>query len=304
MERITQGFTGSYWEFYPSIFTGKPYPEGNTSWHHLWFIAYLFVYDLVAAPLFAWLVSAKGKTFTQKLDWLAKGKRVYLLIIPAIAVYAGMILKFPQTNDLVHDRMYLIYWFIFLLVGFICMANSALMNSLESNRRTSIVTGLVLFCAMNYMRWNSAEPWDVNPDTWRSSGWTTVYLAMYPAIAWCWVLGLTGYGKKYLNRSNAISKYATGMIYPFYIVHQTVIVIFAYYVVQAADTVLMKYLFLSFVSLFMSVAICHFFIQPLRVTRFLFGLKPSEKSVQKISSETLVKPRTVKAVTSTSESIF
>lgn len=275
MERLTQGFTGSYLDFYPSIFQGKPYPEGNTSWHHLWFIAYLFVYDLVAAPLFAWM--AGSKSFAKRLGWLAEGKRIYLLMIPSIIIYASLVLKFPRTDDLIHDYTYLPYWFLFLLMGFVCITNSRLMDSLEKNRRTSLLLGLLLFGAMNYMRWNSAEPWDINPDTWKDSLWTTGYLALIPAIAWFWIFALTGYGKKYLNKKTSFSSYASQIVYPFYIVHQTVIVILAYYVVQANDSVMSKYMFLAFVSLFASVAICHLLITPYKITRFLFGMKPESR---------------------------
>lgn len=98
MERLTQGFQGSYWNFYPSIFKGVPYPTGNTSWHHLWFILYLFLYDIICAPLFVWLISGKGQQFLQKLNWMAAGKRIYLLIIPGIIVFTSLTLKFPETN--------------------------------------------------------------------------------------------------------------------------------------------------------------------------------------------------------------
>ncbi len=289
MERLTQGFKGSFWDFYPSIFKGESYPKGNTSWHHLWFIAYLFVYDLVAAPLFAWMMSGKSKVIMQKLNWLSRGMRIYILVIPSIIVYASLVLKFPQTNDLIHDYAWLPYWFLFLFIGFICIATPSLMESLERNRRTSLLIGLILLIGMNYMRWNSAEPWDINPNTWRTNMWTYGYLAMYPAIAWSWVFALTGYGKKYLNRKTAFSDYATQAVYPFYIVHQTVIVILAFYVVQANDGVMAKYFFLAFVSLFISVAIVHLLIQPYKLTRFLFGMKPVQKQDIKKSTQ----PRSV-----------
>ena len=265
MERVSQGFSGSFIDFYPSIFNFEPYPKGNTSWHHLWFIAYLFVYDLVAAPLFVWMMSARS--FVQKLGWLAKGKRIYLLIIPSIIVYAWLVPQFPQTNDLIHDYAYLPYWFLFLLMGFVCISNTSLMDSLERNRRTSLLIALVLLVTMNYLRWNDAEPQELN----------YLYLSMYPALAWFWVMAITGYGKKYLNRKTSFSEYATQAVYPFYIVHQTVIVILAFYVVQANDDVLAKYLFLAFTSLFLTVAICHLLIQPYNVTRFIFGMKPRKK---------------------------
>ena len=100
-------------------------------------------------------------------------------------------------------------------------------------------------------------------------------------IAWFWVMALTGYGKKYLNRKNAISDYATQAVYPFYILHQTVIVIVAFYVVQANDDVLAKYLFLAFTSLFLTVAIYHLLIRPYPVPRFIFGMKPVKSKPQR-----------------------
>ena len=98
LERVNQGFTGSYWQFYTTIFEGIPYPEGNTSWHHLWFILYLFVYDLISVPLFKWLLFGKGKKFTEeKLGWVAKGKNIYLLMIPSISVLSSKIFAYLLT---------------------------------------------------------------------------------------------------------------------------------------------------------------------------------------------------------------
>lgn len=271
MERLTQGYKGSFIDFYPSIFRGEAYPKGNTSWHHLWFIAYLFVYDLVAAPLFAWMISAKK--FTQKLGWFARGLRVYLFIIPSVVLFAWLAPKFSRSNDLIHDYAYLPYWFLFLLVGFLCISNAALMDSLERNRRTSLLLGVLSFIAIDYFRWNDLhEP-----------------IFLFPMIAWFWVLALTGYGKKYLNKKNPISAYATQAVYPFYILHQTVIVILAFYVVQANDDVLPKYLFLSFTSLFLTIAIYHLLIRPYGVMRFIFGMKTAQKQQHEIHLSTGVR---------------
>src|SRR5260221_8557082 len=143
MERLTQGFTGSFWNFYPSIFKTGPYPKGNFSWHHLWFIMYLFLFDIICAPLFVWFISGKGKFFLQKLNWFSKGKRIYWIILPSVIVYATLTLKFPETNDLIHDWGYLPYWFLFLLAGFICIANPQLMESLETNRRNSLAVAFI-----------------------------------------------------------------------------------------------------------------------------------------------------------------
>ena len=45
----------SYLDFYPTIFEMVPSPEGNTSWHHLWFILYLFLFSVVLLPAFLYV---------------------------------------------------------------------------------------------------------------------------------------------------------------------------------------------------------------------------------------------------------
>ena len=83
MERLMQGIQGNFWQFYPSIFTTGPYPHGNLSWHHLWFVAYLFLYDVLFAPVFAWFISPRSRAVRTRLG-RASGYRVYWLALPSV----------------------------------------------------------------------------------------------------------------------------------------------------------------------------------------------------------------------------
>jgi glucans biosynthesis protein C len=283
MERLTQGFKGNFWDFYPSVFKFVPYPKGSFSWHHLWFIAYLFIYDLVFAPIFAWLVGPKSERFRESLAVLAKSKWVYLLAVPGILWYALLAWKLPETNDLAHDGCYFVYWLLFVLVGFVCILQPKLMDSLQRNRRFALTIGFASLMLMNYMRWNQVEPGHA---TWHFQGefFYAAFRGMRALIGWSWVLALIGYGKHYLNYKHRSLNYLNQAVYPFYILHQTVIVILSYYVVQAQETILMKYIFTVAATFFISVLIYHLFIQPFGVMRFLFGMKPKSK-VKKIAVE-------------------
>jgi len=280
MERLTQGFQGNFPEFYPSIFKGVPYPKGNTSWHHLWFIFYLFLFDIVCAPLFVWLMGENGKKLLHRLNWFAKGRRIYWFILPSIIVFATLSLKFPETNDFIHDWGYLPYWLLFLLIGFICIANPLFIESLEKNRRTSVGLAFISLLFINCLRWNNAEPWKIISD-WQHDWRTYAYLACQAICAWAWVLASVGYGKKYLNRKHRILDYLNQAVYPFYILHQTVIVVIAYYVVKAPDGIGMKYIFTVFTTFALSLGIYHLFIRPFAITRLLFGMKPVPKHSKK-----------------------
>ncbi|HMH23496.1 MAG TPA: acyltransferase family protein [Puia sp.] len=276
LERVNQGFSGNFWDFYPSIFHTGAYPKGNLSWHHLWFILYLLVYDIICAPLFVWLISPKGKTFLRKMNGLAKGKRIYLLILPSILVYTFMSLKYPETNDLIHDPAYLVYWLLFLLAGFICIVNPIFMDSLEKNRRFSLAVAFIAILAINYFRWNNKEPWDSLPD-WKHDWRTYLYEALGAMNSWAWVLAAIGYGKKYLNKRHRALDYLNQAVYPFYILHQTVILVLVFYVVKVKESIGMKYAFTVVLTFLLSMGIFHLFVKPFPLMRFLFGMKPLQK---------------------------
>ena len=273
MERLTQGYTGNYWAFWPTIFRTGAYPKGNLSWHHLWFILYLLIYDIVCAPLFVWLMSARGQRWLTRLNGLAAGKRIYLLMLPGVLVYTALSQRWPESNDLIHDPAYLLYWLLFLLAGFLCIANPVLMDSLERNRRSSLMLAFLALLTINYLRWNNKEPWDVLVN-WRQDPRNYLYLALQALNAWAWVMTAIGYGKKYLNRRHRVLDYMNQAVYPFYILHQTVIVVLVYYVVQTSDGIGMKYVFVVGVTFAITVAIYHLLIRPFRLMRLLFGMKP------------------------------
>lgn len=276
MERLTQGFHGNFFDFYPSIFQTGAYPKGNLSWHHLWFIFYLFVYDIIFAPLFKYTISTKGLLMLQRLNFLAKGKMIYLLTLPGVIIYTGLCLRFPTTNDFIHDWCAIFYWLQFLLVGFICIANPEFMNSLERNRRTSFALAFTTFLFINYIRWNSMEPWNVISN-YRSDWRTYGFLSLYAFTAWFWVMTAIGYGKKYLDRKIKALNYINQAVYPFYILHQTVIVVLTYYVVQVNESIFSKYIFTVVLTFIISMSLYHLFIRPFAITRLLFGVKPEKK---------------------------
>jgi glucans biosynthesis protein C len=277
MERLAHGYKGSFWEWYPSVFNFVPYPKGSFSWHHLWFIAYLFIYDLILAPVFAWLISSKSDAFKERLASLAKRKWVYLLMLPGIVWFTLMSDKLPETNDLVHDGCYFVYWLFFLLAGFIFILQPKLMDSLERNRRFALTIGFLSLMLLDCMRWNKVEPGYVN---WpfHTRVFEYLFTAFSPTIAWGWVLALVGYGKYYLNRTHKVLNYLNQAVYPFYILHQTVIVMVAYYIVQRQnESILSKYIYTVGITFFVSVLVYHLFIRPYALTRFLFGMKPKDK---------------------------
>jgi len=285
MERLNNGYQGNYWEFYKTVFNFVPYPKGSFSWHHLWFIAYLFLYDIIFAPAFAWMASPPSAAFKNKLAALAAGKWVYLLMLPGVLWYALIVNNGPENNNLVQDLPYFVYWLFFVLGGFICITQPKLMDSLERNRRFALTIGFLTFILLDILRWNKIEP---AHERWPFHGilMFEAFYSLKAIVGWAWVLAFVGYGKHYLNRKFKILNYLNQAVYPFYILHQTVIVILVYYITPLHEDVLIKYVYTIGMTLFVTVGIYHLLVQPFDVIRFLFGMKPASQVKPIVIAET------------------
>ena len=116
---------------------------------------------------------------------------------------------------------------------------------------------------------------------WIEKPQTYFYIAFLNINSWMWVLTCLGYGKKYLNIKSKLLAYCNQAVYPFYILHQTVIVIIGYYVVQTPDNTAFKYFFLLLVCFVICWMFYHLFIQHSNVLRFMFGMKTRTSKTKK-----------------------
>ena len=91
--------------------------------------------------------------------------------------------------------------------------------------------------------------------------------------SWFWLVAILGFGRKYLNFNNGLLKYTNEAVLPFYILHQTIIVIVGFYIASWDIGVISKYLILSTVSFALIIALYDFVVKRVSILRFLFGMK-------------------------------
>ena len=86
LERVSHGqFSGSFWSFYPHYFDGWYGFGGNFAWMglHLWYLEVLFVFSVIALPLFLALRSHTGGRLIGALSATMKVPgTIFLLAIP------------------------------------------------------------------------------------------------------------------------------------------------------------------------------------------------------------------------------
>jgi hypothetical protein len=176
-------------------------------------------------------------------------------------------MRFPGPQDLIHDWAWFLVYFTYFIFGFLFTLEERFTTLIVTHRQTSLRLACLCYVAIAYLRWNDKEP------AWSYSAANLIFLGVIALNSWFWVLTILGYGRHFLNRNSRVLEYCNEGIYPFYILHQTVIIILAYYVVKTADTILVKFLFLSVASFLVTMALYHFVVRPFTVTRFLFGMK-------------------------------
>jgi peptidoglycan/LPS O-acetylase OafA/YrhL len=90
---------------------------------------------------------------------------------------------------------------------------------------------------------------------------------------WGWIVGLLWLGGRLLSFSNRFLAHVNEMVLPFYILHQTVIVIVAYFVVQTGLAIPFKYGITAVISFAVIVALYELLVSRIAVLRFLFGMR-------------------------------
>ncbi|MEP1032433.1 acyltransferase family protein [Ekhidna sp.] len=272
-ERVFNGATFSYAEFWPTIFQMIPYPEGSLSWHHMWFVLYLFIYSAVLLPIFLVLKRSKVRDYINELINKHSSITYLILIVPSVIVYTCFTVYTNRTNALIGDWGWMSYWASFFLAGYFAGIAPSMWQRIEKDTRTLIGLALLSTIILNYFRWNRLD----------IEGFTEIaYLALLPISGWLWLLSMLSFGKKYLNKNHPILAYANQAIYPFYILHQTIIIIIGYYIVTLVDEgILAKYIFVSTASFILSVAGYEYLIRPFRIMRFLFGVKELQAKSKK-----------------------
>lgn len=272
IEKVFLGeFAGSILDFYPLVFTTGVYPVGNLSWHHFWFIAYLYLFCLLAIAPFRWLAK-QGETKRDRLLSRFQGPGLYWLI--PILFVPEVLLRwlFPGFRDLIHDWASFILWFIVFLAGY-CMANRvSLIDDAVHFRKLSLLltvgSTLTLYALFG-------EPGSSSHSILEDPVVSYVlWCGLRMTMVWCAILACLGYAGRYLQFSNNLLSYLNEAVYPLFILHLTTLVAFGYFIVGFDWSVWTKYLVLTTSTIVFILCVYQVAIKPFNSMRLLFGVKP------------------------------
>ncbi|HEX8215829.1 MAG TPA: acyltransferase family protein [Allosphingosinicella sp.] len=189
------------------------------TWNHLWFVAYLLVYTLVLAALLA--------LFREPLlrlgAWLSGLPGWLVLVGPILWLAAARSLLLPSfevTHALVDDWYNHAVSFPAFLLGFLAFRDPRPAQAFIRLRWLALALFLGSYALYATYAWTYRADDAVPPEALRMA-----MRVVYAADQWSAVAAAIGFGALHLTRDSAILRTLTVAVFPFYIAHQTLIVV-------------------------------------------------------------------------------
>jgi glucans biosynthesis protein C len=261
--RFNSGYVASFWHYLASgdFLRWDIQPSGDYyggfGTGQLWFIMFLFIISLIALPLVWWGVRGRGagrmQSFCRRLSHPA-----WWLLPIAVLFLANAAPKIAGKN--------LIFYLAIFVLGYVSVCHGSFMESALRYRVPALAAGLglSLVTVLTYgVRDSLPDP------SWGLEG----LVIMGIAAMWLTVVGLLGFGKRYLNHTSPARRYLGEASYPVYIIHQTVIVVVAFYLVGTAVPAALQWLLLLAATVCSTFALYEV-VRRVDPLRFLFGLRP------------------------------
>ena len=269
LERRLEGeFSGPFLAFYPHFFEGL-YPRGNLSWHHLWFLAHLFVYSLVALPLFLHWRTANGHRQLQRIArWCAGPFGLLWLAVP-------LVLERHLLWWLLSDRMVLTSdWanhailFVAYVYGYMLVAEPELTSAVDRQWKSALMLAGVVSAGLWALAWRGLLPNGL------PKPYAPGYLAFWSAYglgAWAWMVAALGFVRGHPHGETAVLRYARGRSYAWYLLHQPMVIAVAVVVIPTHWSLGAKLAVIAIGTAAGTLASAEL-LQQFRATRSLFGL--------------------------------
>lgn len=217
----------------------RPWPAGafagaehGLTWNHLWYLPYLWVYTmlvLAALPLLRRLGGARLR------DWLtARGRWLLWLLPPAWYLLALVVLdpRFPSTHALFDDWFNHARYLAAFVFGVLVAGSAPVWEALRARRRTLLA--IALAAGGLYLGLRALGRWTPDADALAlmpAEGWRALVRVVQTVYWWTALLSLLAWGFHALNRPWPGLAYASEAVYPWYILHQSLIVLAAYWLI-------------------------------------------------------------------------
>ncbi|HEX8485246.1 acyltransferase [Sphingomonas sp.] len=204
-----------YWRF--GLIDGVPLP----TWNHLWFVVYLWIYTLVLSVGVALVRIPRAQTAFDKFfgSW-------GLLILPLAwfgCVHAWWFTMVGETHALVGDGIAHASYLPAFLFGFGLAGSPAALAAAVRLWKPAALLALLGYAGV------LAFELSYNAKAWAWSWGFRPYGIAHAVQQWATIVALIGIAERHWNRDAHFRPMLTEAVFPFYIIHQTIIVVAMYW---------------------------------------------------------------------------
>ncbi|WP_049820138.1 acyltransferase family protein [Bradyrhizobium japonicum] len=189
------------------------------TWNHLWFVVYLWVYTMALIGVLAlWPAGA---------DWLGRKLAVvlagpWLLVVPCVLYVAWRLVlfpAFPSTHALFGDWYNHADHATAFLIGFLLARQEGIWREVARQRWLALAAAAACFSAFILVRAGLFAP---------SPALKWAAASAYGCYQWLAIAAVLGFARRHLAADGPARRYLTDAIFPYYIVHQTAIIVIAH----------------------------------------------------------------------------
>ncbi len=277
-------FSSGFFQWYPHYFDGV-WPGGNFAplgiGTHLWYLMSIFIFSLILLPLFIPLKKTGTSAISRISNLFVNPWALFLLFVPVSAASA-LFEAMGLGNIRMMGHWDQISFLFFFGYGYLIFSNKRIQETIRKYSTTFVVVALILTALYldshfgvnliisgvtehDFLKIDASLP--INHSVW------IAVQAFRGLIAWCWIIGLLGLGRRFLNFNNKFLVYSNEAVLPFYILHHTIIMIVGFFIIQWSSSIGTKYFIIAIVSFAVIMAIYEILVRRVSILRILFGMK-------------------------------
>lgn len=234
------GYPHGFRYFWSHDYFGFQFLDGIAlpTWQHLWFVVYMWVYTILAAAVLAWAPVAVRARIADGAARQLGGVGLLTLPLAGWLLIAAAFPDHQETHALFDDGPSHLHYLIPFAVGWLLRVRPVLFDAVRRWWRVAAVLALAAFAVvaaimMLRLSGNGPGAWgDLAFDVARQvQGWTAI-------------VALVGLADRYWNRDHPQRAMLAEAVFPFYIVHQTIIVVVGWYLLRGDVAALPSFLIL------------------------------------------------------------
>jgi glucans biosynthesis protein C len=230
---------------------------------------------VITLPVLLFLRSDRGRQWIGKLaGWAARPGGIFLFVIP-LAIAQIALAWLPKTSDRTWADFF--RYALYFVFGYILAADGRFTESIKRNGQLGLVLWVALSLGAGYV-----FTFVLKFDTVAKGGFSlgfVIWQVAYCLVGWGAMVFLLSLAAKYLNFTNPLLAYSNEAVLPFYLFHQTVILIVGWFVLPWEIGNWARFLIITAISLPLILILYEVFVRHIGIMRFLFGMTPRKKSL-------------------------